>query len=142
MEVCVDAGLVVKLVAQEPDSDRVDALFAKWHSTQTRLIAPAFAIAEIDSVLRQKAHRGELTAEMADVSFGAACQVPLRTPTVRKLRQRAWEIAKQLQMPQVYDSVYLALADLRQCEFWTADRRLSDRVREQLGFVRHISDGI
>lgn len=140
MEVCVDAGLVIKLVTQEPDSDQVDALFEQWYSQHTRLIAPAFATMEIDSVLRQKVHRGELTAEMAEISFIAACQVPVRTPVVQKLRQRTWEIAKQFQFPQVYDSAYLALADLRRCEFWTADRKLCERVKEKLGFVRHISD--
>jgi predicted nucleic acid-binding protein len=139
-EVCVDAGLVVKLVTQEPDSDQVDALFAQWQSRKTRLIAPAFAITEIDSVLRQKVHRGELTADMADRSFAAACQVPVRTPTIQKLRRRTWEIAKQFQFPQVYDSAYLALADLRGCEFWTADRKLYERVKERLGFIRHVSD--
>ncbi len=30
MQVCVDAGLVIKLVTQEPDSDQADALFARW----------------------------------------------------------------------------------------------------------------
>lgn len=142
MQVCVDAGLVVKLVTQEPDSDRVDALFARWQSQKTRLIAPAFAIVEIDSVLRQKVHRGQLSEEAADRSFAAACQVPLRTPVVKRHRERAWEITKEFQLPQVYDAAYLALAERAGCEFWTADQKLYERVKGKLGFVRLVSADI
>lgn len=35
-EVCVDAGLAVKAVVDEPDSDRVDALFAEWAMAHTQ----------------------------------------------------------------------------------------------------------
>ncbi len=139
MQVCVDAGLVIKLVTQEPDSEQVDALFAGWQSQKARLIAPAFAVAEIDSVLRQKVHRGQLSPEAADRSFAAACQVPLRTPVIKGHRQRTWEIAKAFQFPQAYDAAYLALADLAGCEFWTADQKLYERVNGRLAFVRHIS---
>ncbi len=135
-EVCVDAGLVIKLVTQEDGSEQADAQFAEWRAHKVHLIAPAFAKAEIDSVLRKKVYRGELTPEMADTSFAAACRLPLKCPNPRNHRQRAWEIARAFQFPAVYDAIYLALAELRGCEFWTADRKLYERVREQLRFVR------
>ncbi len=105
------------------------------------MIAPAFALVEIDSVLRQKVYRGQLSPEAADRSFAAACQIPLRTPVVQEHRQRTWEIAKEFQFPQVYDAAYRALAELKGCEFWTADQKLYERVKDKLGFVRHISIG-
>lgn len=135
-EVCVDAGLVIKLVTQEPGSEQADALFAEWRAHRARLIAAAFAEAEIDSVLRKKVHRGELTPEMAETSFAAACLLPLKSPRPSKHRQRSWEIAKEFQLPAVYDATYLALAELRGCQFWTADTKLYERVKGQLAFAR------
>ncbi len=57
--VCIDAGVVVKLVSPEADSDRVERLFDQWKTGQVELIAPLFAAAEIDSVLRQQLLRGD-----------------------------------------------------------------------------------
>jgi len=40
------------------------------------------------------------------------------------LHERAWLLAEKLNRPTAYDAHYLALAELLQCDFWTADRRL------------------
>ncbi len=38
---------------------------------------------------------------------------------------RAWELADKFKAPTTNDMIYLALADLRGCEFWTLDRKLA-----------------
>lgn len=134
--VCVDAGLVVKLVSPEEDSAHAEALFAHWKADSTEMVAPAFAAVEMDSVLRQKVVRGELTQEVADAAFRVACQLPITYDTEMDYRERAWGIAKEFRFPQAYDAAYLALAEVRGCEFWTADRKLHERVKDKLGFVR------
>ncbi len=139
-EVCVDANLVVKLVSQEPDSSLADALFATWQEQDTRLIAPPFLTVEVDSVLRHKVVlRRELTAEQAQTCFAAACQVPIELLSLPGQRERAWSLAEELRLPHVYDTTYLALAELRGCEFWTADRRLGNAC-ERLGFVHRLGE--
>jgi predicted nucleic acid-binding protein len=45
-------------------------------------------------------------------------------------------IAREFQFPTVYDATYLALAELSQCEFWTADEKLFKQVRDKLTFVK------
>ena len=135
-EVCVDACLVVKLVSREPDSGLADALFATWQEQDTRLIAPPFFPIEVDSVLRQKVMlRRELTVEQARTCFAAACQVPVELLSLPGQRDLAWSLAEELDLSHVYDTTYLALAELRGCEFWTADQRLVTACR-YLGFVR------
>src|SRR3954451_12271711 len=120
-EVCVDAGLAVKAVVDEPDSDRVDALFEEWAMAHMRVIAPAFFEAEADSILRKKAVlRQELTSEEAEGAFLDLQALPIEQLSLPAQRQRAWEIACEFGFPTVYDATYLALADLRGCEFWTA----------------------
>jgi hypothetical protein len=53
---------------------------------------------------------------------------------------RAWNLAQRLNQPKVYDCYYLALAELLACEFWTADERLFNTVRHDLGWVKWIGN--
>ena len=125
MEVCVDASLAIKVVVTEAGSDKADALFDQWASEETQLIAPVFFEVETDSILRQKASlRRELTADQAQRAFASLRALPIKTKHSAEQRERAWEIAREFQFPTVYDATYLALAELRRCEFWTADARL------------------
>lgn len=141
MEVCVDAGLAIKVVITEPDSDWADSLFEQWANDGRQLIAPAFFEAETDSILRQKlVLRRELTAEQAEAAFAKLQALPIRQLSIPAQRQRAWEIAGEFGFPTVYDATYLALASLRACEFWTADERLFNQVKDRLTFVRWLGD--
>lgn len=140
-EVCVDASLAVKVVVPEPDSDKADALVEEWANEGTLLIAPAFFVVETDSILRQKvALRKELTLEQAEAAFVKLQALPIQQIAVPGQRQRAWEIATDLGFPTVYDATYLALAELRGCEFWTADERLFNRVKDRLPFVKWLGN--
>ena len=79
--------------------------------------------------------RRELTVEQARTCFAAACQVPVELLSLPGQRDLAWSLAEELDLSHVYDTIYLALAELRGCEFWTADQRLVTACR-YLGFVR------
>ncbi|MCI0489216.1 MAG: type II toxin-antitoxin system VapC family toxin, partial [Blastocatellia bacterium] len=106
-----------------------------------RLIAPAFFEVETDSILRQKvALRKELTPEQAEAAFAKLKSLPIEYIFISEQRQRAWEIASQFNFATVYDATYLALAELRGCQFWTADRRLFAQVKDKLAFVRCLDD--
>jgi predicted nucleic acid-binding protein len=140
-EVCVDASLAVKVVVIEPDSDKADALFDEWANEGTLLVAPAFFVVETDSILRQKVMlRKELTPEQAEAAFAKLQTLPIQQISVPGQRQRAWEIATDLGFATVYDAAYLALAELRGCEFWTADERLFNQVKDTLAFVRWLGN--
>jgi predicted nucleic acid-binding protein len=140
-EVCVDASLAIKVVVPEAGSDKADALFNQWADEETRLIAPAFFEVETDSILRQKVSlRRELTMEQAQRAFASLQGLPIKTTHFSQQRERAWEIAREFQFPTVYDATYLALAELRQCEFWTADEKLFKQVKDRLSFVQWLGN--
>ena len=142
-EVCVDASLAVKVVVTEPDSDKADALFDEWAYEGKQLIVPAFFAVETDSILRQKvALRKELTPEQAEAAFAKLQTLPIQQIAVVGQRQRAWEMATDYGFVTVYDATYLALAELRGCEFWTADERLFNRVKDTLTFVKWLRNYI
>jgi predicted nucleic acid-binding protein len=141
IEVCVDASVAVKVVVAESDSDRADALFSEWIRDGKGLIAPAFFEVEVDSILRQKTVlRRELTVEQSDSAFVELLMLPIQQMSLPGQRRRAWELAGHFALPTVYDATYLALADLRGCEFWTADERLFRRVENRLTFVRWLGN--
>lgn len=56
------------------------------------------------------------------------------------MRRRAREVAEQFNQRFVYDATYAALAELRGCEFWTADKVFWDAVKVVLSFVKYLSD--
>ena len=140
-EVCVDASLAIKVVVPEAGSEKADALFTQWASEETQLIAPVFFEVETDSILRQKASlRRELTADQAQRAFASLRALPIKTEHSPEQRERAWEIAGEFQFPTVYDATYLALAELRRCEFWTADEKLFKQVKNKLTFVQGLGN--
>lgn len=121
--------------------DKADALFDKWAGEETQLIAPAFFEVETDSILRQKVSlRKELTVAQAERAFASLQTLPIKTTHSPKQRERAWEIACEFQFPTVYDATYLALAELRQCEFWTADEKLFKEVKDKLTSIHWLGN--
>jgi predicted nucleic acid-binding protein len=53
---------------------------------------------------------------------------------------RAMELAKYFGLPATYDAHYLALAESKDCELWTADERMWNSINGKLPWVRWISD--
>ena len=56
------------------------------------------------------------------------------------LHQRAWELARHFNRPAAYDAHYLALAEMADCPFWTADKRLFNVVRNELEWVHWLGN--
>ena len=125
----------------EVGSDKADALFSQWAEQEKRLIAPAFFDVETDSILRQKVLlRRELTADEGERAFASLRALPITTSHSAEQRERAWQIACEFNFPTVYDATYLALAELRDCEFWTADEKLFKQVKNKLTFVQWLGN--
>jgi len=99
-EVCVDASLAIKVVVPEAGSDKADALFDHWANAEIQLIAPVFFEVETDSILRQKVSlRQELTADEAQRAFASLRALPIKTRHSAEQRERAWEIARRVSIP-------------------------------------------
>ncbi len=134
--VCVDAGVLIKLVMAEEDSDRADALWEQWKEDGVKVVSPALLLFELTSVLRNKVHRGLLEPEEGKRAFDTVHRLPVQVLAPSDLHRRAWELATRFNRPAAYDAHYLALAEMMNCEFWTADERLFNTVRDELSWVR------
>lgn len=133
--VCVDASLALKLVLGEDDSPQAIALWRQWIEDEAIVAAPPLLGYEVTSVLRSKVSRGLLRPEHGDEAFAAIHAQQIRYWAPDELHARAWELAKRFQRPAAYDAHYLALAEILDCPFWTADERLYNAVKQELDWV-------
>ncbi len=126
---CLDASVLVKLYVVEVESDEAERLVDEALDREMDLVGPALLHAEVLSVLQGHLHRGAMTSAQADVALNAFFRLSIDLVHDRHMYERAWQIAGELSVPVVYDAVYLAVAELRGAEFWTADRKLYDKAR-------------
>lgn len=135
-EVCVDASFALKLVLHEPEQARVRARWSDWSGEGVTVIAPWLFVFETISVIRRKVARGEMTENDGLQAWRLLRRQGVRTAHPRGLLERAWAIASELGRPATYDSAYLALAELRGCELWTADERFRSAARRRYPRIR------
>ncbi|OGO45393.1 MAG: hypothetical protein A2W34_00760 [Chloroflexi bacterium RBG_16_64_32] len=139
-QVCVDASLVVAWFLPEEFSDKAFALKERWVVEGVELVAPAMLASEVPSALRQAVYRGRILPDEGDEAFATFLEMPIRTIQPESLLSRAWEIGKAVNAPRLYDAFYIALADIEDCELWTADRRLINLVRARFPHVHWLGE--
>ena len=140
-ERCVDASLIVKLALEsEAHSAAARRLVRDSIVAGLRLIAPLVFPYEVDSVISRCVYTGRLNPSDAQDAFTILDRAPVEIVNHPELRPRARQIAEQFKQPTVYDATCAALAQLRGCEFWTADRAFYDAVATHLPFVRYLPD--
>lgn len=140
VEVCVDASLVVAWFLPEEFSDEAFALKERWVGEAVELVAPVMLASEVPSTLRQAVYRGRILAGEGDEAFAAFLEMPIRIIQPENLLPRAWEIGKAVNAPRLYDAFYVALADIEDCELWTADRRLANVVQPRFPRVHWLGE--
>lgn len=138
--VVVDAGFALKLVLPEDYSEQVRGVWASWVKKGTDISAPYLLAYEVVSVLRNKVFRGELSPEEGEAGLLAIKAQGIHLLHVEGLEQAAWDLAKKFNRPAAYDTSYLALAQVLDCEFWTADAKLKNAVRGNFQHLRWVGD--
>ena len=140
--VVVDASIAIKWVLEESDSDRAEALLIEWNDKGISIYAPNLLVYEITNALYRKVRKGEITLDrakeaLADISLA---EIDFDFSIDFALSTRAMELANLFSLPATYDSHYLALAERKECELWTADTRLWNSIRGKLEWVRWMGD--
>lgn len=138
--VCVDASLILRTLVPAPFSDEATRLLAAWQRDAVTLAAPALLAFEVTSSLRRLVHLREITASDGDAAFAAFMRLDIRLSQRKDIFPLAWHLAARFNLARAYDPAYLALAQIRDCEFWTADRRLYNSVGDALKWVRWVGD--
>jgi len=138
--VCVDANIVVKLVVPEPDRPLALALWGKWLNEDREIVAPYLFCFEITSAIWRKAKRGLMSVEEAKEAVRGALMLGVRLLHPSNISLKAFDLAARFDRPAAYDTHYLALAEMMEGEFWTADERLYNAVRDDFSRIHWLGD--
>ena len=139
-EVVVDASLALKWVEEEPYSIEAWALLRDWQRRRFRMLAPALFAYEATNAIAKRVKRRQLTLEVAKERLAALLENGPALEHDTGVNLRALEVMERFSLPSAYDAHYLALAEARQCECWTADERLWNTVKRQLSWVRWVGE--
>lgn len=129
---CLDTTIWAKILTDEEPQDEAEAarrLLARA-LRNARLVAPAWAWAELGSVLRKRVRMGFLRPDEIEALWVRFSRLPIDFIDTPELRARAWAIAAQFNLPTLYDATFLACTEVTPTsgagtrEFWTADRAL------------------
>jgi predicted nucleic acid-binding protein len=139
-QVCVDASLIIRTLVPGPLSDEALSLLETWRQETTTLVAPALLAFEVTSALRRYVYLNKISSAHGDKAFESFLRINIRLSHQRGIFPLAWRLSKQFDLARAYDTAYLALAQLRGCELWTADERLYNAVSKKLGWVKWLGD--
>ena len=137
----IDASVAVKWV-MKGESHRAQArkLLRESLSAGMRLISPPLFENETESVIQEQVFLKRVSVADADRALRALEHVRVDIIHDPLLKEHARQIARKCNQRRVYDATYAALAELRGCEFWTADKSFYDAAKAMLTFVKYLPD--
>jgi len=138
--VAVDASLAVKWVLQEPYTDEALALAGEWAVAGVNPVAPCLLFVEATNVLHRRVMLGHISLSEARRLLNGLLSLGIQIRESPEIHVRAMELAHELGESAVYDTHYLALAEILECELWTADERFFNSVREHRPRVRWLGE--
>ncbi len=135
----VDASVVIKwLNPHESLAEKASLIRDDYERGHVSLIVPVFWEYEVVNGLNKAVARGHLTEEEGREALALllALQVekaPLPSP------QESYALARRYQR-SVYDSWYPHLAEQTGYEFWTADQKLYNALKDTAPWVKWLAD--
>ena len=140
--VVVDASLALKWVLSETDSNTAIALLQTWNTDKMEIIAPALFTYEATNILYRQVVTNKLSYEEVKKLLTKLLSIGILLNFVqhREISIRAMELSHRFGLPAAYDAHYLALAEHEKCEYWTADTRLCNAVRDNLPWVHQLNE--
>ena len=138
--VVVDASVAFKWLVEEENSDQATALARNSDDDGIQLVAPAIMHFEVANALHRRVVGGDMSLEVAIELMQRLISVGVElhhSPTIHK---KALELASRLRQGAVYDAHYLALADMLNCEMWTADQKFQRANHPTTPNVRWIGE--
>jgi predicted nucleic acid-binding protein len=138
--VCVDASLALAWLIPWQGNPQADALRREWHENSVEMVGPPMFHAEVTSVLREEVFFKRMAPEEGQEAFLIYATIPVRIVDSPTIYRRAWELAIDYNQRRTYDMQYLAVAELEDCEFWTADRILANSLKGKNKRIKLVGD--
>ena len=133
--ICVDAGILVRLLTAQDDGT-IRGVWGRWQAEGRPLVAPRLLRYEVANALHRMRGAGDLSEEATQEAMQTTLDLPVVLADEADLHVAALVFAARFALPAAYDAHYLALAARENAELWTTDRRLANKVRPTLSWVR------
>ena len=130
MMLVIDASAAIKAILPNPLQGHCQALVKTFAENQP--VAPVLWAYETTLAITKTVHFGQIT-----VAEGRLVLEQLNVLGVRLFapdadqNRAAFDWTLRLKRASVYDSYYLALAQGLECDFWTADGRLFNALKDE-----------
>jgi predicted nucleic acid-binding protein len=126
----LDASVAIKAILPNPLQGHCRALVETFAEIQP--VSPALWAHETTSAISKTVHFGQITEAEGRQALEqlASLGVQLFTPNLEQ-NQAAFDWTIRLKRAAAYDSYYLALAQSLDCDFWTADSRLFNALKDE-----------
>ena len=138
--VCIDASLALAWLLPAERNNTIDALFSEWNRKGVRLLTASLFHAEVASTIRKQVYFKKLQPEQGEHLFTLYLRMQIESIGEQEVYNRAWELAKRFNLPTTYDTQYLAVAELRDCELWTNDSRFINSLRGKAPRLKFAGD--
>lgn len=127
--VIIDASVAIKAILPNPLQENCRALVQTFAEIQP--IAPALWVYETTSAISKAVFFEQLTESEGRQALEQvdALKMKLFVPDIEQ-NQIAFDWTLRLKRASAYDSFYLALAHELECDFWTADKRLFNALKD------------
>jgi predicted nucleic acid-binding protein len=138
--VVIDASAAVKAILPNPLQAHCLALVQTFVEAQPA--APALWAHETTSAIAKAVHFGEINEKEARQALEKldGLNVRLFVPDAEQ-NLAAFEWTLRLKRASAYDSYYIVLAQILECEFWTADKRFYTALQDaHLGWIHWIEE--
>ena len=121
--IVLDANVAIKLVVDQPGTDRAQSVLASGQA----IFTPSIYLAEITTTVRKYERAGVVAPEQADAALTALISSITAFADDRSLAQSALGLSRTLDHSP-YDCFYLALAIERGATLVTADTKFAAKV--------------
>jgi predicted nucleic acid-binding protein len=141
--VCVDASVIVSYLLPEELSAKASWLWSQWEEHDVIIGAPAYLVLETCHAIRKAVRSGLISPTRGDQAVAWLASSPVRLTDIGLIEVRdIWDrfVCAFDHLVTPYDAGYLYVAEMLDCELWTADDRLVRTVGEQLPWVRSLSE--
>jgi len=125
----LDASVAVKAILPNPLQGNCQALIKTFAEVQPA--APALWAHETTSAIAKTVHFGQITEDEGRQALEQLSSLGVRlfVPDADQNRA-AFDWTLRLKRASAYDSYYLVLAQALECDFWTADSRLFNALKD------------
>jgi predicted nucleic acid-binding protein len=134
--VVLDSGILIASVFPEVLTPQAKRLIRELQADNTTLHAPTLLRYEAMAVSRKAVYQGRVTPEEGLRARDRLLSYPVTLHFDADLIKRGYELATLLNRATAYDSQYLAVAERLNCQFWTADERLFNAVKDHFPSIR------